>query len=486
MNKKWFDGALLVNRDSDWSFKLIGCTTAEEVVNTLNDYFSLFGNHSITDVLFNIYEQSSFIPSDKIPWMGGKHGKTDGFEEDPYYPVVDALYKACCEFGVDCVDLFLRKMKELEIRPWLTLRMNDAHYLLNGVSLLQSELYREELALGHVIGESYGYYGKTLDFSYPRIREALLDYIEEVLGKYDFFGLELDFMREIYCFDYKNNPDCHSIMTEFIRRVKEKITSAEERTGHPIRLMLRTHRSPKDALEFGFDIETMCREKLIDAVNPTPRWECIDSGIPVAEWRRICGDDIALFPGIEVLHLDKTLVQPHHAKACAAAFYAGGADGFYLNNFFDGNERDREVWNITRTGCLSGRREFTVTYQDIASGSYPPYRPLPLSVSGCGSIALEIGEVKKENKVSVIVDFDGTTLPTLSAENIRNISPRKTDPVIVPRHPAFGGEAILTPNTPLLYDISGLETPSHTVLTFTGNGTVGYINIIIEQKGETS
>ena len=479
---KWYKDALLVNRDADWTFRIIKGETAGEMRESVDKYFSIFGGHKITDVLLNVYEQSSFIPTDKITWIGSRHGKCEGFEKDAYYPVVEKLYKACIEFGIDYVDMFIRKMEEIGIRPWLTLRMNDSHYLTEGVSLLQSEEYHKELAAGHVIGEEYGYFGKNPDFSYPGIREALLAYIEEILGKYDFFGLELDFMREIDCFDYRHNPDGHKIMTEFVRQVKSKITAAEKRVGHRIMIMIRTHRSPKDALEFGFDIKTMCRERLIDAVNPTPRWECTDSAIPIAEWREICGDDIAVFPGLETLHLDKTRVQPEHAKAYAAAFYAQGADGLYLNNYFDGGERDLGVWNIDRCSCTSGRREFTVTYQDIASGSYPSYRPLPLSFDGEGKIELEIGRVCKDNKVTVVVDFAGDTPPMLSAAGITDAVPVQIEPVVIPKNAYFGGEAVMTPNTPLSYDLSGIETESPITLSFGGVGTIHYITIIIESK----
>ena len=38
----------------------------------------------------------------------------------------------------------------------------------------------------------------------------------------------------------------------------------------------------------------------------------------------------------------------------------------------------------------------------------------------------------------------------------------------------------LTTNIPLAFDISGVETESHLNLKFTGNGTISYIDVVIE------
>ncbi len=81
----------------------------------------------------------------------------------------------------------------------------------------------------------------------------------------------MDFQREMFCFNYRENPDCHKIMTEFVRAVRGLTKVAETRWGHPVRLMIRTHQSPEIAKEMGFDVAAMCKEGLLDAVVPTPR-----------------------------------------------------------------------------------------------------------------------------------------------------------------------------------------------------------------------
>ena len=78
----------------------------------------------------------------------------------------------------------------------------------------------------------------------------------------------------MFCFHYRDNSDCHKIMTEFVREVRWLTEAAASRLGHPVRLMLRVRQSPEIAKEMGFDVVTMCREGLLDAVVPTPPIRC--------------------------------------------------------------------------------------------------------------------------------------------------------------------------------------------------------------------
>lgn len=478
MEKKWFSDALIVNRDPDWIFPALTGETKEEMQASIERYFSMFGGHRITDVALCVYAQSAVIPSKCVSFMGDRLSVLDRYlPEDPYRPAVAKTHRCWYEFGLDPVQTFVDKMGEFGIRPWITLRMNDAHYLMAESSLMRDDIHEGERAAGHVLGEKYGYFGGCYDYTYPKIREIQLGFIGEILERYDLFGLELDFQRELFCFDYLENPDCHKIMTEFIREVRKLTDGAQARRGHPVRLMIRTHQSPERAKEMGFDIVTMCREGLLDAVVPTPRWECVDSGIPVKKWRALLGEDIAVFPGIEMLSLQSTFAFPDQLRAYAAAFFAQGADGFYLNNFQSGSPADRILWQVHRDNCTDGHRAFVVTYQDLPSPTLPGYRPLPMPADG--EISLEIGEIRAADRVQVLIDFEGEGIPALTVGGKTVTEAAQTTPVIR-RKIDNKTEANLTPHRPLLYDISGAATDCTLVLSFRGQGTVHYLNVMID------
>lgn len=475
---KWYDGALLINRDPNW-YGAIDVTSAETARESMKDYFSRFKGHAVTDVMLGVLEQTTMIPNKSFYWRGDKYLQKieNGFEVDYTKNGVANLYKCFAEYNVDAVQIFIDTMREIGIRPWLALRMNDAHFGVEKTSFLHSDMFYEADKAGEMIGAEYGYFAHCYNFRYPRYRTAILGYIEEILNKYDVFGLELDFMREIHCFDYKHDPDCAKIMTEYIREIRKITEAVGKRVGHDIKVLIRTCRDPKDALTFGFDIKGMCDEGLLDAVVPTPRWSCTDSAVPVNVWRELLGDDIAVFGGIETLNLKSTTNMPVNSKAYAAAFFAGGADGIYFNNHEYDTERNRSAWMITRESCLEGRREFVVTWQDTAAAGNPQYKPLPMKVDSCGKIELNIGKVTESASVQVVIDWEGDAIPTLDAGCMKNV----TGSVISPVTAKKGADTVsFTEHTPLSFDISGISTDNALTLNFNGNGTVNYINIIIE------
>lgn len=492
-SNRWFDDALLTARDPSWAMQICpnDAASCEEAEASVRKYFEAYvKGYRTTDFLLCVYEQLSMIPSDVFEWQGSKYLLREYCGEPVDFSWMRGQYAVWAEFGLDPVQICIDVMRENGVRPWLTLRMNDAHYRMEHSEpepiwskykfYYKSDWYYEQLEAGHIIGPAYGeYMERCYNFAYPDIREKFVRYIEELLAKYDVFGIDLDFLREIYCLDYKNDPDCHKYMTEMIREIRAVLRRAETHRGHPVRLMVRLPRSIEEARGFGFDIVTWCREGLIDAVSPCARWECNDSGIPIRAWRTLLGEDIALFTGIETLHLHFTLTTAEQVKGYAAAGFAQGADGTYLYNYHNRTARDKAAWNLKREQVGSGKREFTVTFQDITSEAVPIYRPLPLTVCGSATLPLNIGRIEASDRVSVLIDYDGTDIPVLSVGTVRNLLPETVPPHIVPHED--GTPICMTPNRPLSYTVNGLHTENgDIILSFEGTGTISYVTVLIE------
>ncbi len=478
-NKKWYDNAVMLNHDADW-YRAIDGSSADACKESMEKYFSRYcGN--VTDVMLNLFSQTSVVPSEKFMWLGEKYHKKieNGIAVD--YSDNDgiaALYKCYVEYGIDPAKIFIDQVTKLGMRPWITLRMNDAHYGSEKTSYIHSDMFYEEIAAGHNIGSQYGYYGNVFDFKYPRYRTALLEYIKEILDKYDVFGFEADFMREIYCFNYREDTGIQEIMLAYMREIKKAVDEAAKRVGHDIKISVRTNRDPQAAYDFGFDIKTMVEEGLVDIVIPSPRWSPTDSGIPIAKWRKLLGDEVGIIAGIETNNVRSTSNMPVNSKAYAATFYAQGADGIYFNNHQYYTERNREAWLINRDTCTVGRREFTVTYQDNYAYAENCYRPLPLLVDGSTELPLEVGEIKVADKVTLVMDFEGETAPSVSALG-KTVFGNICEPVIK-RNP--DGDLDLTEHCPIAYELTGINTDCHFPIIFTGKGIVHYVNIIIEAE----
>ncbi len=478
-NKKWYEGMHMLNRDPDWDTSGLWDrmerdeSTPEACKKGIEEIFGSY-RKPLTDVALCLFAQVALLPAKSYIWGGTfwelyRYSNRDGALR---WRRPHMIFK---EYGLDPVQIFIDQTTKNGIRPWATFRMNDCH-----PPRIATAMYAEAVENGQVVGESYGYYRHCFDFAYPKYRNAVRDLIKEVFDKYDFFGLELDFMREPYCYDYKNNPDCHKMMIEYLREIKSIMLEAEKRVGHEIKILIRVPSTPIASLQFGFDVKTMADEGLIDAVTPTPRWRTSDSGIPVREWKELVCDKIPVIPGIEYLNLEYTYTDVNMAKGYFASFFGQGADGSYLYNFFN-QSGTPSTWDITKENCLEGMRQFIVTDQDIAAYPENRYLPLPMAVDGTAELPIEVGLIKPTDDVTLIIDFEGEGELTVSALGRENVAGVKINPV-TRKICGKPESANLTPHRPLAFDFSGCETPAPMNLTFTGNGTVHYVEVMIDAK----
>lgn len=487
MKEKWSYDTLIINEDPNW-YTGIDVTSASSAYNSVRNYFLKYSGHAVTDVLAAILEQTSIVPSEYIMWRGEKYSQTveNGHCVD-YKKRIEPLWKIYHEYSLDPVDIFIETMRECNIRPWITLRMNDTHFGSDETSFLRPDFYYEAQSKGYMIGEEYGYFAHCLDYSHSAVRERMQNYIKEVVSRYDADGIELDFMREIYCFDYRHNQECRHIMNDFMREVRNTVRAAEKAKGHSILVMARVPRSPDDSMEFGFDVETWAKEKLVDAVVPSPRWQISDSCIPADRWKKITGNDIAVFPAVETLGLGYSETTFENVKAYAAGWYSMGADGLYAYNMMPSTERNFKVWQLNRKKCFAGTRSFTVTYQDISSGSYPVYKPLPMDISVSNTISLTVGEIRANDKLTLTIDYEGSdSIPFVTLNGKSPLSSNKRGALKAAPVDSSKPDAVLTPHQAVEYifpDSGNNNRSSNTVcIAFSGNGIIHYLDLKIASQ----
>lgn len=483
MADKWFDDALLINRDPNWyCWTGWDVSSAESAKNTMETFFRMFTQYSITDVQLCIFENTSIIPSQAVMWRGEKFLKTEENKIPVSYPQLEGLYKIYREYGLDPVQTFIDIMNENGVRPWLTLRMNDAHHGDEQTALLRDDFFYTAKENGWMIGSEYGYYAHCLDYAKEPVRARMLAFIREILEKYDMFGLELDFMREIYSFDYKHCPERHAIMNGFIKQIKDMLDEAGKRYGHPLRLMIRTHRSIEETCEYGFDVRTWVKEGWVDALVPTARWKVVDDAIPVAEWKKLAGEDIAVFPGIEIMHLKASRSSEETSKAYSAAWNVQGADGLYFNNHDYPNVPGRftHAYSLHRDTVLQGTRRYIVTFQDIATGVYPVYRPLPKVIDGCGSMSLQVGPIRSTDNATLIIEFEGKTPPKIKCNEIEIGKAERQAPIIASHSHREGEFVQVTGENTYAYRCPNLTTDCELTVEFFGQGIITYLECRIE------
>jgi hypothetical protein len=112
------------------------------------------------------------------------------------------------------------------------------------------------------------------DYSKPQVRDFFLGAMRELVERYEIDGLELDFCNN-GPFYPKDLPDQEKFMTEFMRNLRETTHRVGAKRERPIMLsaMIRTRNFGAeiawDAAGSRLDLETWCRERLIDRLEPT-------------------------------------------------------------------------------------------------------------------------------------------------------------------------------------------------------------------------
>lgn len=380
-----------------------------DIEKKCNDYFERYVNSGISDLIYNI---DGNVPTDTCEWRGDfytrkeERGIAVDYSENEGIKILWHVYK---ETDVDPYSIWLSRAWESGMRPWLSFRMNDVHYACSPTG--HSEFFYKAKDNGWMVGDYHSptsWYGYALDYSVPEVRRHFLDIISALTQKYDAFGIDLDFHRTIRCFKELDESNAE-YMTEFLRDVNGVLKQAEKKWGHPWRVMIRLCQSVDLARKYGFDIETLVAEKLVDAFVPASYWGSTDNAIPIWEWKHICPNDVPIFWGIEA----NTINFRHLINADSVAGYmltadAAGADGMYQYNTF-GAPWAWKLGTVEDAYSVPVRR-FLTTQNDFKVVNYneyePHYFPINVAPNADAEHKMTVGELKTNEDILVFVGVD--------------------------------------------------------------------------------
>ena len=386
-------------------------------------FVDIFKDTKVTDILFNINSQVS-ASSTNIKMYGEYADKylqktENGIPVDyTNEPVPKAYYLAKYVYKVDPFKIWIERTKALGMNAWLSFRMNDCHFPDEETAWIRGNYFYHAKKNGLMNGEKYGYYRNTYNYKHESTRKMFLDYIEEQLARYDVSGIELDFMREIYCFDYIDDDHdmCVRIMNDFIRSVKKIVSEAEAIKGHKIEIAVRLARDIEKSLRFGFDAVAWAKEGLADIIIPSPRWGGSDSAIPIEEWK-------AKLPGVRIFGCIETNINVLHPRWPAvgtmsleticghgASLLSRGADELYGFNLFGENQRDKSVWPVLGSyeEIVKNPMRFIVVDEDhdIFPVGTEQWKQLPIIPENENTITIKTGNLPNDKTVRLILAFD--------------------------------------------------------------------------------
>lgn len=425
---------LFVNQDAD-SYTSASCSEQDIV-----DYAMSFVGTHITDYVICMNNTLSTFPSEVFEDKADKYFVRD--EEgniigtDSYYA---GDYHIFNELDTDCIGVWNDIFRENGINTWISFRMNDCHdrNVTDGSSKLLSNFYLNNPQYRRAWGYkgTNSYYNGCYDFKYQEIRDMWLAYIDEALWRYDVYGIELDYLRELFLFAIGEEEAGIPILNQFMRDVKAIVEKWEGVYGHDIKIGVRVSSDLATNLRFGADVATWVEEGILDMISPCGRFTTTDSTMPIGEWVELIGErDIILAPGIEMN------IQPNPSSnsgshtletycAYATSIFSQGADKVYLFNYYRNMSRmikpedrittkdpklsvgsEKQYFNIITTlgsydKLLTMNRRMIMTYNDLEAPTKTPDSPLPAMAFMFSGINIklyqDVGFIPEGSKVTL-------------------------------------------------------------------------------------
>ena len=301
------------------------------------------------------------------------------------------------------------------------MRMNDVHWADDPDFLMNSDFWREHPEL-RCASYRDDWPGQALDYSRSEVRNHYLALVHEYLERFDFDGIELDWMRtppHLRPGFEVSQKDC---ITDFIRETRKIADESAGKRKHDIKIFVRVPSRPEDALRNGFDVPLWIREKLIDHLTVSNYFAATDFDPPVELWRMIVGNDFPLSVGLDINCMQYPGIKAGFRNTAeivfgfTSSFLYRGADSIYLFNHMDGRSAMYDKKQFENVLKLAGsretaevqRRRHVVTFTDYparALGTCIPSR-LPFKPRNWAPVRLNVGGATRGRDAFAILGID--------------------------------------------------------------------------------
>lgn len=357
--------------------------------------------------------------------------------------------------GIDPYKRWIDRARYHGISPWISMRMNDVHNVDDERCYMHSEFWRQNPGLRRVQYRFVQWTDRAFDYGRPEVREHHLKLIRELAGRYDFDGLELDWMRFGFHFRPGYESEGAGYLTQFTAEVRSLLNDWEKRRGHKIRLGARVPSRPQTALGLGMDAVTWARYGLIDMLVVTPFWATVEPDMPIEIWKQLLhGTKVMLAAGLEVLihpypdYSHRPTNSLETTRGAAATLLDRGADRIYLFNYMDSDTAISDIDNygtlLRECGSLEtlrGKyRRHVLTYSDTwAPGEASAY-PLPANCSpgNWQAFRIPIGPRPTLGRIEARLGIEGVTREQMQSWQVRvngDLCPLSGPPKLEPPRP---------------------------------------------------
>lgn len=330
--------ALIINEDNDHYFKQ---TADLMTLEALQAYIDRMKDSHVTH--FFMCPQGQRTSYDSKVHERIWEGMADGSPVD-YGPGEAGIRwtsncKKLFEMGIDPYTVWIDRCRQDGISPWISMRMNDVHFVNRPNYFRNFNFWREHRELWRVPDSNLS---NWTDCAFNYAKKGAYDFYMacavELLERYDADGFEMDWMR--FCLHLtpgKEVEDAH-FLTQFVRDVKAKALEMEKVRGHKILISVRVPATPQASAALGMDAVAWAKEGLIDQIVASCFFSSSDFNIPAADWKKAVGNpDFPVFAATDDgvscgSGVARTPLSYEMYDGWATNMYANGADGLYLFN----------------------------------------------------------------------------------------------------------------------------------------------------------
>ncbi len=395
----------------------------EKCISWFNSHYK---DKHISDLIYNV---DQVVPTEsRDEWFdfyldAQASGEKQDAISDEFGRVTSEIYNVV---GGSPYEIWIEQCYENGINPCLSFRMNDTHAPELGYAC--QDFFYTAKENGWQIGfeAGWGTWNQwCYDYSVPEVRAFYTEYIDEILGKFDVYGIELDWQRNIHCFKSNSVNNCQ-YMDLFMEEINRIVAKYEELYGHEIKIMVRIARDIDDNMYFGFDVRSWAAKDWIDVIVPSSYWGSTASDMSINEWKSELADyeKVQVYAGFEIGTIENELLHtPESLAGFTSMDLQQGADKIYLYNLFGVGKSNYKICASLENAQKYYKRSYLVTW----GNTYPAisdaqiYEPLPLRLTKgeeSEPIVIDHGYLSMDKEAYLYIGFQTSDLEKLETSNI--------------------------------------------------------------------
>ena len=325
----------------------------------LDKVFAPIENTQVDTLFWCVGEHQAKWESNILPVVGDYTGRI--YENAHAYTVNENIL-AMIERGEDPHKEMIKRARELGLKIFASVRMNDNHFGGAGIDELKSLQHSEltkirvdnpELLLGDKTSE---WFQLSWNFEHEKVRKHKMDHVKEVCELYDWDGIELDWQRHPFHFPKDNGYRLRYLLTDFHKAVKDFVDELSKTRNKEFGIAARVAPTLHISKWIGYDVNAWVQNELIDLLIPAGAAHS-DPSINIEEYLQLIENTaVKLYPCLDS-RVDgwdfQNYVGPESPKykdslrtrAVAYNFLNSGVDGLYLYNWHANRESRRSLLN---------------------------------------------------------------------------------------------------------------------------------------------